>query len=139
MGVSITAKNSNYSFDMGYGSFFTLRKNIALAYNKTFGENYAALLYCHTEEAFKKNDDLAERIIKTQGLTDSDIIDFLYQSDCEGKISYKTCKKIYDLIKDIDYSGCRIVYASLSEGNDYEQFKAFLKECYRYHRNMYWR
>ena len=43
MGISITATNSKYDFYMGYGGFFSLRKNIALALDKEFGENYARL------------------------------------------------------------------------------------------------
>ena len=31
------------------------------------------------------------------------VLDFLYASDCGGKIDYKTCKEIYDLIKDVDF------------------------------------
>ena len=31
MGVTITAIHSPYEFDMGYGGFFNLRKNIAFA------------------------------------------------------------------------------------------------------------
>ena len=38
MGITVTATNSKYDFDMGYGGFFNLRKNIALALDKDFGE-----------------------------------------------------------------------------------------------------
>lgn len=139
MGITITANNSEYSFDMGYGSFYNLRKNIALVYNAKFGENYANLAYCHSKDEYEANDRAANWIIKDQHLEDDDIIDFLYQSDCEGRISYRTCGKIYQLIKDLDFSGCRLVYATVSDGNDYEHFKDFLKECYSHRRNMYWR
>ena len=49
MGITITAKNSSYDFDMGYGGFFNLRKNIALALDKEFGENYEHLGSCWTK------------------------------------------------------------------------------------------
>lgn len=37
MGLSITANNSQYSFDCGYGGFFNLRKNVALAFDEELG------------------------------------------------------------------------------------------------------
>lgn len=43
MGVTITATNPKYEFDMGYFGFLQLRKEIALA-NKEFGRNYADVL-----------------------------------------------------------------------------------------------
>lgn len=136
MGVSITATNSSYDFDMGYGGFFNLRKNIAMALNKDFGENYQLLSRCFTKKQFEENDRAANYLIEKYNL-DTDIIDFLYMQDVDGEISYKTCKKIYDLIKDIDFDGKTFRYAAYA-GNDYEDFKMFLKECYRYKRKMRW-
>ena len=72
MGVTITATNSPYEFDMSYGGFFNLRKNIAFALDKEFGENYALLAYCFTESQLKKNDEVANRIIE---ITENGIID----------------------------------------------------------------
>lgn len=141
MGVTISATHSSYEFDMGYGGFSNLRKNIALALNDHFGKAYMNYSRCTTKEENKKNDRLCEMMIKTLGLDKeySDILDFLYASDIEGKISYKTCKKIADLLEP-----CMPVlrtkwfrYAAYA-GHDYEDFVAFLKECYRYHRNMHW-
>lgn len=43
MGLTITSTHPIYTFDMSYGGFFILRKNIALALDKEFGENYALL------------------------------------------------------------------------------------------------
>ena len=41
MGVCLTSKKSNYSFDMGYIGFNNLRANIASAWDKELGEVYA--------------------------------------------------------------------------------------------------
>lgn len=139
MGITLTANGSPWEFDMGYGAFFSLRKNIALAYDKKFGEHYATLAYCHTVEQYEAHDRISQLFVDDFDPDDAGIIDFLYQSDCEGSISYKTCKKIYDLIKDVDYSGQRFVYATVSDGKDYEHLKEFLRDCYRYHRKAYWR
>lgn len=136
MGVSISAKNSKYDFNMGYIGFFWLRKNIATALDKNFGDNYKNLISCHTQEDFKEHDRIANMIIEKNEL-DEDIVEFLYAPDTNGKISYKVCKKIYDLIKDIDFGNEHFRYGAYAH-NDYEEFKEFLKECYAHHRNMYW-
>ena len=139
MGVSITATNSKYDFDMGYGGFFSLRTNIALALDEEFGENYARLGRCHTKAQFAENDKAAERIIGSKHLDDAfgDVLDFLYLPDTGGRISYKTCGKIYGLIKDIDFGGDGFRY-QFCRGGDYEEFKEFLKECYSHRRMMRW-
>ena len=141
MGVTISANNSHYVFDMGGGGFFNLRKNIALAFDKEFGEHYETLIYRNSKEDFKAFDEKANKILSDSRFKDedSDVLDFLFACDCEGKISYKTCKKIYELIKDIDFGEKIFTYAHYSKGDDYEMFKKFLKECYSHRRKMYWR
>jgi len=140
MGITITAANSKYDFFLGYGGFFSLRKNIASAYNKEFGEHYGNLIYCHTPRQFEEHDKISNLLISQldPDEKDADIFDFLYQSDCSGKISYKTCKKIYDLIKDIDFGDRIFTYGANSDGKDYEYLKEFLKECYSHRRQMRW-
>ena len=140
MGICLTAKNSSISFDMSYGGFFNMRKNIALALDKEFGENYSLLASCHSEEEYAENDRKAMEIINGKHLDDeySDVLDFLYASDAEGKMSYKTAGKIYRLIKDVDFGNKIFVYATHSKGKDYEDLKLFLKECYSKRRNAVW-
>jgi hypothetical protein len=139
MGVTISATNSSYSFDMGYGGFGNLRKNIALALDDAFGNTYLQYARCVTEESL--NDKRCETIINEKELDKEykDVLDFLYAPDTDGKISYKTCKKIADLLEPC-MAALRnkcFRYAAYA-GHDYEDFVAFLKECYRYHRNMRW-
>lgn len=136
MGVSLTSKNSSYDFDMGYGGFFNLRKNIALCLDEDFGNNYSMLSKCITPSDFAANDAVANRLIEDKNL-DTDIIDFLYSPDTGGSISYKVCKKLYNLIKDVDFSDKTFRYAAYSH-NDYEEFKQFLKECYTRRHVMKW-
>ena len=141
MGVTISATNSSYSFDMGYGGFGNLQRNIALALDDTFGNTYLQYARCVTEESLKAIDKRCETIINEKELDKEykDVLDFLYAPDTDGKISYKTCKKVADLLEP-----CMVAlrnkcfrYAAYA-GHDYEDFVAFLKECYRYHRNMRW-
>lgn len=136
MGITITAKNSKYEFDMGYGGFYNLRKNIAFALDEEFGENYALLGQCYTEEQYLDNDAVANIIIERKQL-DGDVIEFLYMPDTEGKISYKVCQKIYKIIKDINFDNQGFKYVAYSH-NDYKEFKEFLRECFSKRRCMRW-
>ena len=144
MGITITCTNSKYDFDMGYGGFFNLRKNIALCLNKEFGENYAMLSKCISKAQFEENDRNAEYLISKHHLDDeyADILDFLYASDCDGKINYKTCKQIEELLK-ANYNKLDLASKSFRYGcaahNDYVEFMEFLRDCYKYHKNMEWR
>ena len=140
MGFTITATNSKYSFNGSFGGFYSLRVNIAKAFDTEFGNHYETLrerITLADYDAFdiKANDILAKPRFKKE---DDDIIIFLFMPDTGGSISYKTCKKIYDLIKDIDYGNKIFTYAAHSDGRDYEKFKAFLLDCYKRRAKMRW-
>lgn len=138
MGVCLTSRKSSYSFDMGYGGFHNLRANICKAFDEELGEIYADTLFAlinPQEYTNRVNEILKDERFKNE---DKDIVDFLFASDCDGKCGYKTCKKIYELIKDINFGGKIFTYAAYSDGNDYEELKAFLKECYQKRRMMVW-
>lgn len=141
MGFTIYANNSTTSFDGGMGGFVNLRTNIALAFDKEFGEHYSTLRKCFRGEDYKLFDERTNMILSSDRFKeeDEDILDFLFASDCSGEISHKTCKKIYDLIKDIDFGDKIFTYSAHSDGNDYEHFKEFLLECYKHKRKMRWR
>lgn len=136
MGVSIKAANSTFTFDCGSGGFFNLRKNIALALDSEFGSLYGKLIYIYSEEDFEVFERTATLMAARKQL-DSDVLDFLFQSDADGSVSYQTCKKIYLLIKDIDFGKKGFRYGAY-QNNDYEEFKEFLLECYRHRRKMRW-
>ena len=140
MGVTITANNSSRSFDMGCGGFMSLRENIALAFDKEFGEHYSKFRSIWKQEDFEAFDKETNRILADDRFQeeDVDIVEFLFASDCGGEISYKTCKKIFDLIKGIDFGNKIFTYAGRSDGKDYQYFKDFLKECYSNRRKMRW-
>lgn len=141
MGYTIYANGSSKSFDGGMDGFLSLRTNIALAFDKEFGEHYSTLINCYREEDYKLFDAKTNEILSHDRFKkeDKDIIDFLFASDCGGEISYKTCKKIYDLIKDKNFDGEIFTYGAYSDGKVYEHFKNFLLECYSHRRKLRWR
>jgi hypothetical protein len=140
MGFTITATNSKYDFSGGMGGFKSLRQNIAKAWDKEFGEHYAQLGTCCCKEDYEWFNQKAKRIFSHERFKaeDKDIVEFLYACDCDGSISHKTCKKIYDIIKDIDFGKQIFTYAYWSDGKDYEKFKEFLLDCYKRRAKMVW-
>ncbi len=138
MGVCLTSRKSNYSFDMGYGGFHNLRTNICKAYDEELGEIYADILFSLKDPQgynARVNEILQDDRFKNE---DMDIVNFLFSSDCKGKCSYVTAKKIYNLIKDIDFGSKIFTYAAYSDGKDYAKLKEFLKECYQKRRMIIW-
>lgn len=145
MGFCLTATNSKYSFDGGYGGFALLRQNIAKAWDKEFGEHYDTLRACFRKSDYDAFNKKTERILSQERFADGgeksndqDIVDFLFASDCAGSISYKTCKKIYDIIKDIDFCRETFTYSAYSDGDDYEHLKEFLLDCYKRRAKARW-
>lgn len=138
VGVSIRSKNGVHSFDCGYGGFYNLRKNIAYCISVNFGKLYENALQLNSDDHDKDiqllNSHIAEFNLDEKY---ADVIDFLFESDCVGKINYKTCKHIYDLIKDVDFGKKCFRYGAYAH-NDYEEFKEFLLDCYSHRKNMYW-
>lgn len=113
-----------------------MRRNIALALDKEFGEHYGTIIFCYSNEDYRWFERVANKMIARKKL-DEDVLDFLFQGDCSGSVTHKTCKKIYDLIKDIDFGKKGFRYGAYQH-NDYDEFKEFLLECYRHRRKMRW-
>ena len=106
MGVSISSKD--FSCDLGYGGFKVFRDKVSSMVNKEVEEHYTTefnkgmILYGEARtNFFKEYDKKTEELIKEKKL-DLDVAIFLYKSDCDGKLTKKQSKKVYDLIKDCD-------------------------------------
>ena len=105
MGISIGTNRKELS--MGYGSFMVFRVEIAKAFSKKFGEKYEAYLrdtlmnMCHPQ-ALDLIDKRFNEYLSTVKIPD-DVLDFLFQSDVKGKITYTTARKIRDLCNKSTY------------------------------------
>ena len=144
MGLTIYANGDEYHFDMSYGGFFYLRTHIATLLNEEFGKTYKSLVGYHTYEEYESIDKYLNEIASDENL-DADIIDFLNMSDCSGKLNYRVCKKVYELIKDthIDDRMCCYNYNEYDKyyahgDKAFDAFKDFLNRCYSKHRYMRW-
>lgn len=83
MGFTLYANGSTMNFDGGMGGFFSLRTNIALAFDKEFGEHYSDLRKCLYEEDYKLFDQVTEKILSNERFKqeDEDIVEFLFASE----------------------------------------------------------
>lgn len=107
MGITISSKR--HSCDMGYGGFGRFRNTVAEKVSAEFHKHYLLLsdttVMClfgdERNEYFKKYDAATDEHIE-QGTVSVEVVNFLYQSDCDGKVDRKQAKQIYELIKDYD-------------------------------------
>lgn len=103
MGITLGTNRTDLS--MGYGSFSRFRREVARAFSEDFGNAYSNYLdnsmktfITGTEEELKELDKDFNDYLKTVNI-DDDVVDFLFQTDCGGKVSCKTAKKIRDLCR----------------------------------------
>ena len=143
MGVTIKCKKTGREMDMGYFGFFKLRAKIAELVGSEVGEHYKkfddilGIPYTERENVLKSYDDETERLVENKVLPIK-IADFLYQSDCDGKIRYGACKEILKVIGDYDDS---IIYGYAGRKNPakFKDFKEILQDCVDNKSFMIWR
>ena len=140
MGVTINSKN--HSMDMGYGGFNRLRNKVAELTGKEIGEHYKNLdkgMFLNgtqREEFFKEyNKKISE--LEGQFKIPCGILDFLYASDCGGKITFGKCKQIYEVIKDYD-DDVLYGYCGRSDCAKFKDFKEIIKDCIDSKSSMEW-
>ena len=131
MGLTIKGKfDGSPSYDMGYLSFYWLRRDIAYTVSEEYGQHYEKL-----PEACAKLIDQAiydlrtERLIKKYHLKER-FLSFLYQPDLEGKLSPFMCKALFDQIKSLE-SDTLYGYTSRPEHcMTMGKFKEILQQCF---------
>lgn len=132
MGVTIESKN--FSIDLGYGGFRNLRLKVAELtaddifdhYKKStdgmqlYDEDKRKRFY---EEYNKKTNALD---LKYEGKM-SNILDFLYASDCSGKMDAEHCRSIYNVIHDYD-DNIKYGYVGKKDCAMFKDFKNIVKD-----------
>lgn len=141
MGLTIfnKVKDCNIELSGGYGMLLDIRREVANLYDREFGKHYEILgSRFMTEEDYKKWNTTANLILNDERFKDEDedLLDFLFAPDCDGKISYKTCKKVYDLLLK-SKATCPLRYAFYSH-NDWDDLRKLLLICYKHRANLYW-
>lgn len=146
MGISITANYKGApSLDGSSFMLFKIRSRIAKAWDVEFGEHYATLIDAFRFNELEAFDRRTIEILEHPRFSnDADIAEFMFMSDCEGKINYKTCKKLADLLTSLiinkteDFAHINIRYQAYSV-NDWEDFLELLRGCYSHRANLIWR
>lgn len=143
MGVTVECKKTGKSCDLGYGGFWRFRKKVAVLINEELGEHYVKLSTILTfdidkrKQMFDEFDREAERLIKKHKIS-LRAVDFLWQSDCGGKILPSACKIIYSAIKDYDDDIC-YGYAGRKDCAMFSDLKAVFKDCCDTNSHLVWR
>lgn len=146
MGVTVKCEKTGSSCDLGYVGFGRFREKVARLLNENFGAHYAKLSTPEMMFAFDSNereqifdefDREAERLIKKHKISKR-AVDFLWQSDCEGKISPSACKTIYAAIKGYDDNIC-YGYAGRKDCAMFSDLKSLFKECCDNNSYLVWR
>lgn len=130
MGLDISVKGLDRkdTYHCGYIRFNLYRKKVASAYNERLGELY--------EKTFK--DELQpEEIKEWNNLCNNDLDIFLWHSDCDGKLTPKECKKIYDAMKDLKVEMQGHNYIEMNYYDMHQLWLNMLKHCYKHRVNMW--
>lgn len=130
MGLDISVKGLERkdTYHCGYIKFNLYRKKVASAYNERLGELY--------KKTFK--DELQpEEIKEWNNLCNDDLDIFLWHSDCDGKLTPKECKKIYDAMKDLKVEMQGHNYIEMNYYDMHQLWLNMLKHCYKHRVNMW--
>ena len=143
MGVTIKCKKTGRDIDLGYFGFSRLRCKVAQFMGEPFYSHYMKLLdaprFMEPDEEKKfytEWDTEAIRLI-TENNIPVKVVNFLLESDCEGKIRYGACKEILKVIGDYDDNIC-YGYAGRKDCAMFRDFKAVLQDCVENKCDMVW-
>lgn len=142
MGVTIRGDWKNApEWELGYASFFRLRRDIAYYVSEEFGNHYAALIHLNHFNDDGSYDKTTEYLINKYHCK-SRIIDFLYSTDCGYRLSPFKCKAVYDLIeKGGDYCDKNTLYGYAETPErciKLQEFIDLLYECYKRRKALIW-
>lgn len=131
MGISLYVKDHEdiLCVYMGYESFKRLREFCATSASPEFGEHYGSMMYAFIYHDTSAYDRKTEALIKKYNLKER-YLDFLYQSDCDGKLSPAKCKALYDVIKDSQTDELFGYSARPNDCMSLDDFKTALKFCF---------
>lgn len=134
MGLTVRAigLSDEDSFDCGYITFNQFRIKLAKAYNPEFGDLYERWYHWYHSEEFPSAD--FNRMVQLCG---SGIGHFLFHGDCDGKLTPKECRAIYNDIKDLHMDMEGHNYGNMKPYNMLEHWKKMFWHCATKHVNMW--
>lgn len=143
MGVTIECKKTNRAIDLGYFGFSRLRCKVAQLMGEPFYSHYMKFLDAprfvepDEEKEFSTQWDTEATRLITENNIPVKVVNFLLESDCDGKIRYGACKEILKVIGDYDDNIC-YGYAGRKDCAMFRDFKAVLQDCVENKCDMVW-
>lgn len=128
LNISIKGLERKDTYQGGYIRFNVYRKEVANAYNRRLGELY--------KKTFIR--DLQQEEIEEWNILCNDDLDiFLWHSDCDGKLTPKECKKIYDVMKNLKVEMQGHNYIEMNCYDMHQLWLNMFKHCYKHKVNMW--
>ena len=143
MGVTIKCKKTGRDIDLGYGGFARLRNKVAELMGEPFYSHYMKLdkapvsMRPDEEKKFYTEWDTDAIRLITENDLPVKVVNFLLESDCDGKIRYGACKDILKVIGDYDDNIC-YGYVGRIDCAMFRDFKAILRDCVDNKCDMVW-
>lgn len=146
MGICLTANYKGApSLEGSCRMLYSIRSRLAKAWDYEFGVHYSIIINLWGEEAFEAFNAKTDEILSHSRFSEDDIdlIKFWFASDCSGKVDYRTCKKLADLLtsiyinKEADFAHINLRYLAYT-GDDWGDLLKLLKGCYSHRANLIW-
>ena len=141
MGITIRGDWENApEWDMGYASFFRLRRDVAYYISKEFGDHYADLVHLNHFNDDGSYDRNTLFLMKKYHCKQR-YIEFLYAPDSGYRLSPFKCKSVYDLITSGEYKGSKALYGYTAYPErcmDLQGFVDLLLECFNRRKALVW-
>lgn len=141
MGITIHSKNR--SIDLGYFGFQRLRQKVADLAAEDVGKHYRELgehvitSLGTDEDYFREYDRKTEEIAEKYGGKFDKILNFLYEGDWDGSVTYGTCKDLLKVIGDYD-DDIKYGYSGREDCAMFKDFKELLQDCVENKCRMRW-
>lgn len=127
MGLDIRIKGMTYeeTYSGGYLTFNLYRLNVAKAYNNEIGELYKkSMIYPYTSLSDEEFD-------RWNKICNDDLDLFLLHSDCDGKLTWKECRAIYKVMKDLKVDMQGHNYGMMNVYDMHTQWLNMFKFCWK--------
>lgn len=136
MGLTISIKGYKGAYDCGYITY----GNFLMELCKAYYPPEMSKLYCAQFLDYDHKDGLTEEESKYWNAHCNDDIDLLlWHSMCEGKLTPKECRKIYEQIKNLHSDMQGHNYGEMVPYNMFEKWKDMLLFCAQHRVNMNFR